>query len=118
MATANATWVVDYQNSTNATFSGSLAQNATTAALQLGKRRLVFISGHTSNSNIVCSLNFTLGNSAGTVAPAPTSSSPFVVVSSEGVVVDLGDSYDQIRLGNFNNATNVVQYSILVLSKH
>jgi len=118
MATLSNVPVIDYQNSTQAGLTGSLASNGTTGVLTVGKRRALLITAHISNSASIVDLNITAGLSTGTTAPAPTSASPFFIASSGVFVMDTGDLYDQIQLGNFLNGATTVLYSVVVLSKY
>lgn len=126
MATATAFLTPDYansasvSNSTAAIASAGASGIAVTAALTFGKRRLLHIAAlNTSSVSNRCAVSYTLGLSTGTTAPTPTTNDPFFM-GDEGLTLDLGDAYDQIRLGNdvAKNGANVnTAYSISVMSK-
>jgi len=125
MATMTAFLTPDYANSVSvsnsaAAIAGGASGIASTAALTYGKRRLLHIAAlNTSSTSSRCAVSYTLGLSTGTTAPAPLTSSPFFM-GDEGLTIDLGDLYDQIRLGNdtAKNGANVnIAYSISVMSK-
>jgi len=119
MATVTGIFTVDYGNTITVTgSSGTLAQNAVSGPIVLGKRRIFKIMGKDTTSGAsVAQLGFTFGLSTGTVAPSPTSSSPFFSLTQD-LTFDTGDSYDEINLGNFHNGADSVDYSVVILSKY
>ena len=120
MATMTAFLVPDYANTISVTNSTAvLTQNTSTAALTYGKRRLLHIAAmNTSAQANRGAVVYTLGLSTGTTAPAPASTDPFFM-GDEGLTIDLGDFYDQIRLYNDSakNGAASLAYSISVMSK-
>ncbi|SRR6266446_5677241 len=120
MSTMTAFLVPDYANTVSVTNSTAiLTQNTSTAALTFGKRRILHISGmNTSSQANRGAVSYTLGLSTGTTAPAPGSTDPFFM-GDEGLTIDLGDVYDQIRLYNDSskNGASSLAYSISVMSK-
>jgi hypothetical protein len=119
MATITAIFPVDYANTiTVANVTGTLAANATSGVIQLGKRRLFMISvKDTTTPASLSQIAFTFGISTGTTAPSPTSGSPFWSLT-QSLVFDTGDHYDQIQLGNFHNGADSVDYSVVLLEKY
>jgi hypothetical protein len=127
MATVTAFLTPDYANSASVSNStavltaGSPGVGTTAGPLTYGKRRLLHVSAlNTGTLSNRCALSYTLGLSTGTTAPTPTATSPFFM-GDEGLILDLGDLYDQVQLGNDStkngNATTVA-YSISVMSKY
>jgi len=116
----------DYTNTASvsnstATIAAGSPGIGVTAALTFGKRRILHIAAlNTSATSSRCAVSYTLGLSTGTTAPSPATTDPFFM-GDEGFTIDLGDIYDQIRLGNDStknaNAT-VIAYSISVMSKY
>ncbi len=125
MSTMTAFLVPDYANTVSVTNSTALLTAGSpglgsSAALTFGKRRILHISAmNTSAQANRCAVTYTLGLSTGTVAPAPATTDPFFM-GDEGLTIDLGDVYDQIRVSNDStkngNGTTIV-YSISVMSK-
>jgi len=123
VATITAFLQPDYQNSVSvANSTGTLASGAggitAGAALTFGKRRLLHIAALNSTTSSRCAVSYTLGLSTGTLAVAPTTTSPFFM-GDEGWTIDQGDLYDQIRLGNDSakNGNLAINYSISIMSK-
>ena len=119
MATLTGIYSIDYANTITVTGNeGTLAANASSGAITLGKRRLFMISvKDTTTPASLAQISFTFGLSTGTTAPAPTSSSPFFSLT-QSLVFDTGDVYDQIQLANFHNGSDSVDYSVVLLSKY
>lgn len=118
MATISGIFTIDYANTiTIPSGTGFLLVGASTGILQIGKRRLFMISlldptpGAVSDTTV----HFTMGLSTGTHAPTPDEDSP-MLSSSQNLVFDTGDTYDQIQLYNGDNANQIV-YSVVLLSK-
>jgi hypothetical protein len=126
MATMTAFLVPDYTNTvsvSNTTASlaapGAGLITTTAAPLTFGKRRILHIVAiNTTANNSRAAVSYTLGLSTGVTAPTPTTSSPFFM-GDEGITIDLGDSFDQIQLGNDNNKNGAaaVAYSVSVMAK-
>jgi X-X-X-Leu-X-X-Gly heptad repeat protein len=118
MATMAAVFTIDYANTATLTNgTGTLASGVASGIIQLGKHRVYQISvKDTTTAASISQISFTAGNSAGTVAPAPTGSSPFLSVT-QSLVFDTGEEYDQIQLANFHNGADSIDYSVTVLSK-
>lgn len=79
---------------------GTITVGTAIGAQTFSKRRLIRIyasAAASTNAPAPVVLRYTLGLSTGTTAASPTSSSPFVVTNQE-IIIDLGDTYDQINL--------------------
>jgi hypothetical protein len=109
---------VDYANTlTLANGIGTLTNGQASGVIQLGKRRLFMLSTKdTTVPGSISQIAVTFGNSAGVTAPTPTSTSPFFS-TTQVLIFDTGDAYDQIQVGNFHNASDSIDYSICLLSK-
>lgn len=125
MATTTAFLVPDYANTVSVTNSTAILTAGSpgvgvSAALTFGKRRILHIAAlNTAAQSSRCAVSYTLGLSTGTTAPSPATTDPFFM-GDEGLTIDLGDVYDQIRLGNDStkNANGATfAYSISVMSK-
>jgi hypothetical protein len=119
MSTLGIVFCPDYAGSQATGLVGSIATTANTGPIQLGKYRIfkvVMVDAGTPATPPV--LRFTLGNSTGTVAPTPTSASPFMHASQENIF-ELNGSYDQINLANLaaDNGAITVGYCIIPLAK-
>lgn len=117
MATITAVFVPDYANTvTVANTEGTLTNGSVSGPITLGAHRLFMLSAKdTTTPASISQIAFTMGLSSGTTAPSPTSSSPFFSLT-QSLIFDTG-MYDQINLGNFHNATDSIDYSIVLLSK-
>lgn len=117
MATVTAVFVPDYANTiTVSSNEGTLTNGSVSGAITLGAHRLFMLSAKdTTTPSSISQISFTMGLSTGTTAPSPTASSPFFSLT-QNLVFDTG-MYDQINLGNFHNATDSIDYSIVLLSK-
>lgn len=116
MASTSAVFSIDYAASAAlASGVGTLAANAVSGVITVGKHRLILIVvKDTTSPSSKGALGFTMGASGGASAASPTSSSPFIV---SGQVIDTGDAYDSINVGNFHNSTDSIDYAIVILSK-
>lgn len=116
MATTGSILAVDYANSISiAALNGTLAANAVSGPLSVGKHRLIMISvKDTTSPSALAALGFSMGATGGAAAASPTSASPFLMA---GTVIDTGDAFDSINVGNFHNSTDSIDYSIVILSK-
>jgi hypothetical protein len=125
MASVTAIFGVDYANTiTTANAEGTLAANAASGIIQLGKRRIFMVSvKDTTTPAAISQVSFTFGLSvlnggtAASLAPAPVATSPFWSLS-QGLVFDTGDHYDQIQLANFHNGADSIDYSVVLLDKY
>lgn len=123
MATTQAVFTPDYAKSQSAGLVGTIATTANTGVIALGKYqvfKVVMINQTTPATPGAASqaLRFTLGSSAGAVAPTPTSASPFFVSSQENIF-ELSAAYDQINLANLaaDNGAVTIGYAIIPLAK-
>lgn len=120
MASFTSVWVPDYANTVSIAATTAILATATASGpITVGKRRLLHIVAIdvTTVANLVA-VSFTMGLSTGTTAPSPVAASPFFI-SNEGLIIDTGDLYDQINIGNLAayNAAASLAYSITILSK-
>jgi len=105
VSTVTAFLLPDYANTvsvsnTTAILTAGSPGLGSSAALTFGKRRILHIVAmNTSSQANRCAVTYTLGISTGTTAPAPATTDPFFM-GDEGLTIDLGDCYDQIRLSN------------------
>lgn len=131
MATPTAYTVVDYANtitivgSSGVLTTTGVGTNAATGPITIGKdHRIIHIAAlitAPATSQQRGLIRYTLGQSKGTTAPTPTTSSPGFM-GDENWTIDLNDVYDQINLASYaadNGVTNptTISYSISVLSK-
>ena len=109
---------IDYANTITLTNGqGTLTNGSVSGVIQLGKRRVFMISTKdTTTPGSISQIAVTFGLSTGTGAPAPTSASPFFS-TTQVLIFDMGDVYDQIQVGNFHNSTDSIDYSVCLLSK-
>lgn len=125
MATLGGIFVPDYDGSVatvpggfNA-WVGSLAQNAVSGPIFLGKYRVwkLTFQPATAGANSAI-LRFTLGlsNSSQHAAISPTVSSPFLHNYHENFF-ELNGGQDSINLANIDNSTAVILYTVLPVSK-
>lgn len=120
MASVTAVWTIDYAV-TPITNSVGVVSNAASGIIQLGKRRMVMVWGSsqvsppTANKTI---LRYTLGLSTGVVAPAPSSTSPFIF-GDLGILIDTGDCYDQMQVSSLtaDNGAGAVAYCVTPVTK-
>jgi hypothetical protein len=121
MSTIGTFFVPDYDGSQATGFIGTIASNASTSAIVVGKYRLikiVFIGAASTANNI--GLRFTTGISDGTghAAPVPTSASPLLINNQENIY-EFDGSIDSIRFASLSTdgAPATVNYCILPLSR-
>jgi hypothetical protein len=119
MATLTGIFSVDYANTITVTSNeGTLAANAASGVIQLGKNRIFMIScKDTTTPASLSQISITFGLSTGTTAPAPTGASPFFSLT-QTLVFDTGNVYDQIQLANFHNGADSIDYSVILLNKY
>lgn len=120
MATLSATLIPDYQASQAAGLVGVLTTGTNTASLKVGIFKIFKITFTIQTTAATPAiLRFTMGNSAGTTAPAPTSTSPFLVSNQENIFEMSAAGYDSIALANLaaDNGAVSIAYSIIPLSK-
>lgn len=116
MATTGAVFSIDYAASAALSSGvGTLAANAVSGVITVGKHRLIqIVAKDTTSPSSKAALGFTMGVSGGASAASPTSASPFILT---GQIIDTGDAYDSINLGNFHNSTDSIDYAVVILSK-
>lgn len=118
MATLTSYLQPDYADSLGTNRQGSLATGISSGPITVGKNRFIHICASVAPiSANRCALSYTMGNSTGTTAPTPVSTSPFLL-GDEGYTFDTG-LYDQINVANlaaYNGAVSM-SYSISLLSK-
>ncbi|SRR6266576_2174991 len=100
-------------------YVGTLAQNANTGAIILGKYRLWKLTFQTATAGANSAiLRFTVGNSVlGHTATTPVSTSPFLHNFHENFF-ELDGSFDSINLANLDNGATGLVYCFLPLIRN